>query len=242
MRTFAFAVEYDPGVDPVMDEFRECPDLYARSLACVATADALWRVDSVTGPTAELDAVADRFADHGHAADCFGAADCADTYRSELLHRDPTYRVVYTAWTRSNDCVSIPHLALEYLGPGVLFATDRHRDRYEWRLLVPNDESLGALYEAIRERCPEGTRVSLRKLADASAWTTTHSVRPTLAYTMYETVEAAVEAGYYETPRRTTLEELAGDLAVPRSTLSYRLRRAEAELAHGLVRADTPDS
>ena len=242
MRTFAFAVEYDSGVDPVMDEFREFPDLYAQSLACAATGDALWRVDYVTGPKAPLDAVTDRFANHGHAADCFGAGDCADTYRSELLHRDPTYRVVYTAWTRTSDCETIPHLALEYLGPGVLFTAERHRNRYEWRLLVPNDEALGSLYEAIRAERPDGTRITLRKLADASAWTTTYSERPTLAYTMYETVEAAVEAGYYETPRQTTLEELAADLNVPRSTLSYRLRSAEAELAHGLVESGTPDT
>ncbi|ELZ08665.1 helix-turn-helix domain-containing protein, partial [Natrialba aegyptia] len=41
--------------------------------------------------------------------------------------------------------------------------------------------------------------------------------------------------GYYETPRQIDLSELADRLDVPRSTLSYRLRRAEATLASTFV-------
>jgi predicted DNA binding protein len=49
---------------------------------------------------------------------------------------------------------------------------------------------------------------------------------------------AAVERGYYETPREITVEELAEELDLPRSTLSYRLRRAEAELVRSFVGTD----
>ncbi|ELY85169.1 bacterio-opsin activator HTH domain-containing protein [Natrialba taiwanensis DSM 12281] len=48
-------------------------------------------------------------------------------------------------------------------------------------------------------------------------------------------MQAAVEYGYYETPRQIDLSELADRLDVPRSTLSYRLRRAEATLASTFV-------
>ena len=44
-------------------------------------------------------------------------------------------------------------------------------------------------------------------------------------------LEAAVEHGYYETPREVTVDDLATRLEIPRSTLTYRLRRAEAYLA-----------
>jgi len=44
-------------------------------------------------------------------------------------------------------------------------------------------------------------------------------------------LRAAVEHGYYETPRAADLGDLADILDVPRSTLAYRLRRAEAHLA-----------
>ena len=44
-------------------------------------------------------------------------------------------------------------------------------------------------------------------------------------------LEAAVEHGYYETPRETDAGDLADLLDLPRSTLTHRLRRAEAHLA-----------
>jgi predicted DNA binding protein len=44
-------------------------------------------------------------------------------------------------------------------------------------------------------------------------------------------LQAAVEHGYYESPREVDVGELAEHLDVPRSTLTYRLRRAEEHLA-----------
>ncbi len=48
-------------------------------------------------------------------------------------------------------------------------------------------------------------------------------------------VEAAVEHGYYRTPRDTSLTELAETLDVSRSTLQYRLQRAEAWIVRSFV-------
>ncbi len=45
-------------------------------------------------------------------------------------------------------------------------------------------------------------------------------------------LQAAVEHGYYESPREVDGGELAEHLDVPRSTLTYRLRRAEEQLAN----------
>ena len=44
-------------------------------------------------------------------------------------------------------------------------------------------------------------------------------------------LQTAVEHGYYESPREVDVGELADHLDVPRSTLTYRLRRAEEHLA-----------
>ena len=44
-------------------------------------------------------------------------------------------------------------------------------------------------------------------------------------------LRAAVEHGYYEGPRKVDVGDLASHLDVPRSTLTYRLRRAEEYLA-----------
>lgn len=49
------------------------------------------------------------------------------------------------------------------------------------------------------------------------------------------TLRAAIEHGYYETPREITISELAAVLDVPQSTVSYRLRQAEAQLAKGYL-------
>ncbi|OYR97966.1 transcriptional regulator, partial [Halorubrum sp. E3] len=46
---------------------------------------------------------------------------------------------------------------------------------------------------------------------------------------------AAVEHGYDESPREVDVGGLAGHLDVPRSTLTYRLRRAEERLAKAHV-------
>ena len=48
-------------------------------------------------------------------------------------------------------------------------------------------------------------------------------------------LRAAVEHGYYESPREIDVGELAEHLDVPRSTLTYRLRRAEQRLAKQYV-------
>ena len=46
----------------------------------------------------------------------------------------------------------------------------------------------------------------------------------------YEALEAAVEYGYFEIPRRTTLMELSTHLDISHQSLSERLRRAQKEL------------
>ncbi|MFC6756302.1 helix-turn-helix domain-containing protein [Halomicroarcula sp. GCM10025894] len=48
-------------------------------------------------------------------------------------------------------------------------------------------------------------------------------------------MEAAVDYGYYRTPRDVSLTELADRLDVSRSTLQYRLQRAEAWIVRSFV-------
>ncbi|WP_276302349.1 helix-turn-helix domain-containing protein [Halorussus lipolyticus] len=235
MRAVSFALEYETGADAVADAFREHPDLYGHSLSCTVTPSHCWRVDRLTGPATALEVAEEAFAEDGHTADCFGASDCPADTRSEVLHRDPSTRILFTSWRRTDECASIPHLALEYVGPGVLFATERRGSRYEWHVLLPSDANLGAFSDAIQAEKAPNVRFDLRQVTDESAWLSAYSGRPALPYTHYEAMAAAVERGYYETPRGITVEELADELDLPRSTLSYRLRRAEAELARSFV-------
>lgn len=234
----AFALEYEPGADRVADAFRDEPELSARSLAVAVTPDHCWRVDRLVGPTDAVDAAAAAVERHGHAADCLEASGCGRDQAVEVLYRDPTSRILFTSWARTDRCTSIPHLALDHLGPGVLFATERNEDRYEWQILLPSDAKLGPLYDSLQAHRDEGVELALRQITDESAWLSAYSGRPALPYAQYETLREAVDRGYYETPREITVEELAAELGMPRSTLSYRLRRAEAELANSFVRRE----
>ncbi|MFP8954004.1 helix-turn-helix domain-containing protein [Natrialbaceae archaeon A-arb3/5] len=63
-----------------------------------------------------------------------------------------------------------------------------------------------------------------------------------LTETQYETICAAHELGYFDVPRKVTLEELASELGISHQALSERLRRSHAalvsaELSGGLTPA-----
>ena len=49
------------------------------------------------------------------------------------------------------------------------------------------------------------------------------------------TLETALEAGYYETPRETSLSELAEDLSISESAVSQRLNAAETKLVKSFL-------
>jgi predicted DNA binding protein len=50
-----------------------------------------------------------------------------------------------------------------------------------------------------------------------------------------ELVETAAELGYYAVPREASLEEVAAEVDVARSTASTVLRRAESNVMQALV-------
>lgn len=50
-----------------------------------------------------------------------------------------------------------------------------------------------------------------------------------------EALETAIEEGYYETPRETNLEELAGELGISESAASQRLNTAEMKLVKSFM-------
>ena len=54
--------------------------------------------------------------------------------------------------------------------------------------------------------------------------------RSSLTTTQRETVQAAVDAGYYASPRETSLDELATQLGISKSAASQRLNAAESNL------------
>jgi predicted DNA binding protein len=60
---------------------------------------------------------------------------------------------------------------------------------------------------------------------------------PILTESQHDLVRAAIEAGYYDTPRECTLTELAADREIAKSTCSETLHRAEGQVLHRFVEA-----
>lgn len=67
-----------------------------------------------------------------------------------------------------------------------------------------------------------------------------HEMCQVLTERQQEVVVAAVEHGYYETPRRCSLTELADEIGVAKSTCSGTLQRAEAALVEHFLDVGSP--
>lgn len=103
---------------------------------------------------------------------------------------------------------------------------------------VPDREELANVIAALRDR---GATVRLRRIADAGSEGRKRLLEldaDGITDKQREAVRAAVEAGYYETPREANLAELASRLDVSRSAVSQRLTAVESKLVEELFRAE----
>lgn len=120
-----------------------------------------------------------------------------------------------------------PFLQAPVREAGIPFEPPLHiRDGVATLTVTTTDESLSALGDALRER---GYGFEVEAVYD-----TVESGGP-LTERQAEVLEAAVEHGYYESPRGIELTELAELLGVRKSTMSVTLRRAEGRLARRFV-------
>lgn len=231
MREFVFALEYASGTNPVADVLANRPDTTIRSLSCHVTSESLWRVDRVTGSSEALAELEAAYRDGDYCADCLVRDDCGADCEIQVLHRGRDDLVVYTYWDKTDVCTSVPHVALEHLGEGLLFETYREGRRYRWRIVLGSDAPVGRFFEALTDEVGACAGMEVLRLTELDPDASDPADVDHLPAEQRAALEAAVERGYYETPRSIELDELAAELDIPRSTLSYRLRRAEAVLA-----------
>ena len=236
MRELVFALEYEPGCNRVADTLGDHPDAWVRSLSLHATEERLWRVDHATGTPDALADIEDAFLNSDYYADCLATEDCDATQATQVLdHTDDTL-VLYSYWERTPLCSSIPHIARDHLGDGLLFDT-RHQSRhYTWRIIHSGDGNVGAFFDELETAVGDCARIEILRTAATSTSTSNTDDRTTeLSPEQEAALQAAVEHGYYESPREIDVGELAEHLNAPRSTLTYRLRRAEEHLAKQYV-------
>jgi len=235
MRELVFALEYEPGTNRVADVLAGHPGARIRSLSLHATDERLWRVDHATGSPAALDAIASAVGAADYYADCLATDDCGATQRTELLERTDETLVLYSNWERTDACASVPHIARDTLGDGVLFETRHERRHYTWRVIHSGDGDVGAFFDALEAAVGDSVGIEMLRATDVASGGTDG-----LSPEQDAALRAAVEHGYYETPRAVDVSDLADHLDVPRSTLTYRLRRAEAHLAAEYVARERP--
>lgn len=222
MREVVFVVAHNPGANPVADLLAAHPDTRIRSLACHVTETALWRVDRATGPAEALDELED-MAGARYFTDCLVRDGCDGDWETTVLDRSEGSLLLYSYWERAPDCDSVPHLAREHFGDGVVLDETWRGRRQQWRVLAPEGSVSGFVGDV---RSVADADVEFKRVSDPEA-----DPDDALPPKQAEALEAAVEAGYYETPREIEAYELAEELGIPGSTLTYRLRRAEAWLA-----------
>ncbi|WP_330632893.1 helix-turn-helix domain-containing protein [Halocatena halophila] len=232
MRELVFALEYEPGCNRVADALADHPTAHVRSLSLHATADQLWRVDHATGTPAALEAIEDAFLNGDYYADCLVTEDCGATQTTRVLDRADDTLILYSDWERTPACESVPHIARDHLGDGVLFETRHEGRHYTWRLIHSGDGDVAAFFDDLTVAVGECAQMEMLRTADTTtAAGRNDRTQSGLTPEQEATLQAAVEHGYYESPREVDGVELAEHLGVPRSTLTYRLRRAEEHLA-----------
>ncbi|WP_262174539.1 helix-turn-helix domain-containing protein [Haloarcula laminariae] len=232
MRELVFALKYEPGCNRVADALADHPDARIRSLSLHATAEQLWRVDHAIGTPEALDAIEDAFLTSDYYADCLATEDCSATQTTRVLDRADDTLVLYSDWQRTPTCASVPHIARDHLGDSVLFET-RHKGRhYTWRLIHSGEGDVSAFFDDLAAAVGDCAQTEMLRTADtATPASGGDENRDGLSPEQEAALQAAVEHGYYESPREVDVGELADHLDVPRSTLTYRLRRAEEVLA-----------
>jgi predicted DNA binding protein len=236
MRELVFALEYEPGCNRVADTLADHPDAWVRSLSLHATEDCLWRVDHATGTPDALADIEDAFLNGDYYADCLATEDCDATQSTQVLdHTDDTL-VLYSYWVRTSLCASIPHIARDHLGDGLLFDTRHESRHYTWRIIHSGEGDVSAFFDELETAVGDCARMEMLRSAAISTPTSNgDDSAAELSSEQEAALQAAVEHGYYESPREVDVAELAGHLDVPRSTLTYRLRRAEEHLAKRYV-------
>jgi len=84
------------------------------------------------------------------------------------------------------------------------------------------------------ERLPESVRINVEQVGQYQPNRT--DMLSALTDRQLEVFRTAVELGYYEIPRRTTHEDIAGQLECAPSTVDEHLRKAESRVLSSLVR------
>lgn len=236
VQEFVFTVDYEVGFDQIMDAFIEHPTAVADSLSIAVSPNGMWRVDKLSGSAAFFEKLRDPLLDPQYCNDCLcEPASCETVWNHDVMHSGTATRTLYSHMDELGFCRSIPYLAMDELGDGLLFEAQRREHRYEWRLLVPDNCEISSFYDRVKSEMGAGRTIRFEQLTEPVHWGEAAVSVADLPAEQRAALEAALERGYYQMPRGTTIRTMAANLDVSRSTLQYRLRQAENWLVSNLL-------
>lgn len=229
MREYVLRLEYEKEVHPVMDVFIRHPDMIAKSLDISASLDGGWRIVRIAGSEKALDTLEEVYLDPDICNDCaFPHPACDGEFEYQVLESAPTTRTIYKYTSDVSYCHSITFLALSHFGSGLIFDAEQRGSMYRYRILVPSDSDMCGFRETLDEGLPDGVTLAVERVGEPNDWTRPGDSITEFPFKQRQALETALQMGYYETPRQSTLEDIATHLDLPLTTLRYRLRRAEA--------------
>ena len=235
MREFAFEIRYEPDVDELMDLFIETPDARSKTFLCSMGNGELWRLDRITGPPSVVEEATALLTGSTYDQLSISGRACGGRHYTDVLETGSNRSLVYSYFEDLVHCDSVPTITNRYINGALLFEIIRQENTERWRILMEEDKKVGMLYDTLGGVLRDGLSFHFDHVSEASgpllALFDSVSIRPE----QRRVLELAAEKGYYETPRQTTLDELSAELDWPRSTVSYRLRKAEAALVDGYM-------
>jgi len=235
MREFVFEIRYESDADELMDLFIETPDARSTTLLCSMGNAQLWRLDRITGPSSVVEQATELLTDPTYNQLTITDRACGGRHYSDVLENGSQRSLVYSYFEQLIHCDSVPTITNRYINGALLFEIVRQENSEHWRILMEDDKKVGMLYDTLGSLLQDGLSFHFDHVGDAAGPLLTLfdsvSIRPEQS----RVLELAAEKGYYETPRETTLDELAAALDWPRSTVSYRLRKAEAALVEAYI-------
>ncbi|MFP8951663.1 helix-turn-helix domain-containing protein [Natrialbaceae archaeon A-arb3/5] len=101
------------------------------------------------------------------------------------------------------------------------------RGQWTFQLRVVDHAELGVFQDRCQER---GIRISVSRIQPLEYTTEDGELTPA----QLEALELAFQRGYFDDPRRVTLDELSNELRITRQSLAGRLRRGHRNLLGGL--------
>jgi predicted DNA binding protein len=235
MYEFLFSITHEKGGDRYTDAFIEHDSLRSDSVYSCLSPERMWHLETVTGDPDSVGLVRELILEESVGRASISERECQADRQRSLLTDEPDRLVVYSYFSEVGICDAVPVIAAQYVSGGLLIEETRRGKEAHWRLLLQDEEKVGMLYDTLGARLTDGMSFRFGHLTEVDNWERGLLSRRRLPNEQLETLAIAFERGYFETPREITLDELAEHLDTPRSTVSYRLRRAVAQLTEAFM-------